>query len=72
MGKTLLLAGESNISDNLYQDENDIDEVSTPMNTPSSENGHSFGIIAPEIIQSSSFIYSHNAISDVSLTYILI
>ncbi|XKL65894.1 hypothetical protein PGB90_009314 [Kerria lacca] len=57
--------GESNISDNLYQDENDIDEVSTPMNTPSSENGHSFGIIAPEIIQSSSFIYSHNAISDV-------
>lgn len=60
-----MLAGDSNASDNLYHEENDIDEESTPITTPSTDNGHEFGIIAPEIIQTSSFIYNRSISSEV-------
>lgn len=54
-------SGESNGSDTLYHDENDIDEESTPINSTSSENGHTFGIIAPEVIEASSYIYNRSS-----------
>ncbi|XP_065199555.1 protein king tubby-like isoform X1 [Planococcus citri] len=57
---------ESNASYNFYREEDEADDESIPVNTPSSENGHVFGTIAPEIIQSSSFIcHSESIPSDV-------
>lgn len=55
--------GDSNASDNLCHEENDIDEESTPITTPSTDNGHEFGIVAPEIIQNTSFIYNRSSMS---------
>jgi len=54
-------ADESNGSDNLYHEENDIDEESTPINSTSSENGQTFGVVAPEVIEASSYIYNRSS-----------
>lgn len=56
---------DSNISEHLYEEENDIDEVSTPITTPSSESGHTYGIIRPEILATPSFTFNVTSSSDV-------
>lgn len=56
---------DSNISEHLYEDENGIDEVSTPITTPSSESGHTYGIIRPDILATPSFTFNVNTSSDV-------
>ncbi|KAK7604399.1 hypothetical protein V9T40_005585 [Parthenolecanium corni] len=55
---------DSNISEHLYEEENDIDEVSTPITTPSSESGHTYGIIRPEILATPSFTFNVTSSSD--------